>query len=572
MTLPLLTVLTGANGSGKSNLLEALNDNAVIFDEYGHLQTGVQVRLFRLGELIANADAPTSVAQFLEPWAQLYNTVQSWLSNKANFPSRDQFLSWLYSNLDSSRLLTRAALIRMEQQAGKQLDEFSLDDFKNFGPMVSGIKDPFTTSISEVFLSYAHRRHLNDVAQYVLHTKGRGTALSDEEFESRFGAPPWSVLDDVLTLLGLNYRFVPPPEGSDTANYEAALIGPEGVAVRPAELSSGERTILAIAISLFSGTRMSEAIELPRLLLLDEADASLHPSMVQSLIQVIEDVFVRQYGVHVILSTHSPTTVALAPEGAVHIMSRYGSRLRAASSDEAVSALTVGISSLSVRMENRRQVFVESEYDQAVFQEIFSIHKNDLSPEKSLEFIAAGRRDVGGGCDAVNRLVTDLRGTGASTVFGVVDRDNRSAAPPHVHFIDDRHSIENLVFDPLLLGTFLLREQMVSAADLGLPPQVRHFELGPKHAQPLADAISQRLQLPGPTVSCAYRGGFHVDVSQVILEERGHDLENRVVDEFPSLRRYQSNLKRELVRRAMGDVPDYTPQSVLHLLATLVAD
>ena len=38
-------------------------------------------------------------------------------------------------------------------------------------------------------------------------------------------------------------------------------------------------------------------------------------------------------------------------------------------------------------MENRRQIFVESEYDQAVFQEIFAIHKNDLSPEKSLEFI-----------------------------------------------------------------------------------------------------------------------------------------------------------------------------------------
>ena len=216
----------------------------------------------------------------------------------------------------------------MEQQAGKKLDEFTLDDFKNFGPMVSGIKDPFTTSISEVFLSYAHRRHLNDVAQYVLHTKGRGAALSDEEFESPFGAPPWSVLDDVLTLLGLDYRFVPPPEGSDTANYEAALTGPEGVAVKPAELSSGERTILAIAISLFSGTRMSEAIELPRLLLLDEADASLHPSMVQSLMQVIEDVFVRQYDVRVILSTHSPTTVALAPEGAVHIMSRYGTRLQ----------------------------------------------------------------------------------------------------------------------------------------------------------------------------------------------------------------------------------------------------
>jgi hypothetical protein len=58
--------------------------------------------------------------------------------------------------------------------------------------------------------------------------------------------------------------------------------------------------------------------------------------------------------------------------------------------------LTVGISSLSVKLENRRQVFVESEYDQAIFQELFGILKGRIGTEKSTEFIAAGRRDVGG--------------------------------------------------------------------------------------------------------------------------------------------------------------------------------
>jgi hypothetical protein len=81
--------------------------------------------------------------------------------------------------------------------------------------------------------------------------------------------------------------------------------------------------------------------------------------MIRSLLRVLNDVSVQRYGVKVILTTHSPTTVALAPEEAIYAMRRTPSpRLQRTTRDHAVSALTVGISTLSVKLENKRQLLI----------------------------------------------------------------------------------------------------------------------------------------------------------------------------------------------------------------------
>jgi len=66
--LPPFTVLTGLNGSGKSNLLEAIRDGYVIFSELGDIP-GQYKRLFKLGELLSTIEGPVQESQFREPWA-----------------------------------------------------------------------------------------------------------------------------------------------------------------------------------------------------------------------------------------------------------------------------------------------------------------------------------------------------------------------------------------------------------------------------------------------------------------------------------------------------------------------
>jgi predicted ATPase len=58
---------------------------------------------------------------------------------------------------------------------------------------------------------------------------------------------------------------------------------------------------------------------LPRALLLDEIDASLHPSMIRTLLNAVQTAFVDK-GSKVIVATHSPTTVALTPASSLYFV------------------------------------------------------------------------------------------------------------------------------------------------------------------------------------------------------------------------------------------------------------
>ncbi|MGI8720761.1 MAG: AAA family ATPase [Geodermatophilaceae bacterium] len=570
--LPRFTVLTGQNGAGKSNLLEAINEGYVYVEDIEPVQQG-DIRLFQLGELLVVAEGSMTAANYKEPWAGLFNSVQGWKTQaqgQEGLEESDALNTWILQQAMSSRSLTRAAAERMRAETGKTLQDMTADDFRKYGPLLAGIKDPFTTSITEVFLSYAQRRYENDVALFILEQQGRGSALTPTEFMSRFGPPPWDLLDDALRLVSLPYTFVPPPDTTENASYEVTLLDEQENQIGPGELSSGERVLLVVALSLYTGTRLMEAIQLPKLLLLDEADASLHPSMVKNLLSVIEEIFVKQYGVTVMLTTHSPTTVALAPIDSLYLMSRFGVKLRQASIDEALAVLTSGLSTLSVRQENRRQIFVESEYDQGVFQDLYSVLKGHVGSHCSAEFIAAGRRERSGGCDTVKRLVAELRDAGITTVFGVVDRDNRQGSPSHVYYIEDRYSIENLLFDPLLLGYFLIRKNIVKPAGFSLPPHLRHFEISEVEAPAVIASVAKKLGLAGDMQDVTYIGGFTAAVPRQLLDMNGHELEKLVTSTFPQLRRFKDGLLREVAQRAFGDKPQFAPRSLLDLLTKIV--
>ena len=75
-------------------------------------------------------------------------------------------------------------------------------------------------------------------------------------------------------------------------------------------LSSGEKVLMALCLSSFNrylGRRQ------PKLLLLDELDAVLHPSMVAALVTTLKSLFVPQ-GTKVIMTSHSAMTVAALDE------------------------------------------------------------------------------------------------------------------------------------------------------------------------------------------------------------------------------------------------------------------
>src|SRR5690606_25891090 len=128
-----------------------------------------------------------------------------------------------------------------------------------------------------------------------------------------------------------------------------------------------------------------------KVLLMDEIDSALHPQMSKRLISVLYSYFYKELKIKVIISTHSPSTVAFAPENSLLIMRKNEEpRLIKVDKDAALKELTIGVPSFSINYENRRQVFVESKYDVEYYGALYDIFKNYLNKEISLNFIASG--------------------------------------------------------------------------------------------------------------------------------------------------------------------------------------
>jgi energy-coupling factor transporter ATP-binding protein EcfA2 len=583
-------VLSGPNGSGKSNLLEAIHTGATRIEGVAYPTPGQpspHIRLFRLAELVAVGESPQALGTFRDRWVQLDNATKQIIQSQTRMrampgsrlipPGSDEMEEVVRSQLIAQRQVSSDGLNRMLLESGKRLIDFTTADFRRYSPMFIGIRDPFTITVSEVFITYHLRRVKNKFVQWLAteEPESVGPTMSDEEFEERYGPSPWDLLNETMAIVGLEYRFVAPTGTEEDLMYEAKLIHEEiGIEVAPAKLSSGEKTLMAVAMSMYTGSRLGEAIELPQVLLLDEADASLHPSMVQSLLRVTDDIFCKRYGVKVLLTTHSPSTVALAPEESLYSIRRGPRpRLRRATRDEVLRSLTVGVPTLSVRIENRRQVFVESEWDEACYHELYRLLRARLDSPLSLSFVASGKGGQGS-AEGVKRLVTSLRAAGNMSVLGVVDRDNRGGAPDAVHYIAGRYSLENVVLDPLAVGIFLLRERISDAASMGLAADAKHFEVDCAGAQKIAEFVTQSVQTADDDsvpANVSYLGECTVVVPRFYLEMNGHALEERLIAKWAALRRFGPGLKVRVIERALGDAPHYIPSDVVNLFKELLA-
>jgi len=246
------------------------------------------------------------------------------------------------------------------------------------------------------------------------------------------------------------------------------------------------------------------------------------------------------------------------------------------SRERALSQLTVGIPTLSVKVDDRRQVFVESEYDERYYDLLYRSLRPRIDSPYTLNFISSGS-GRSGGCGAVINLVTALRAKGNTAVLGVVDRDNRRGAPEHIDFMAERYSIENFLLDPLLLGAFLIRERVRSSDQLGLPAGVRHFEITETNSQALIDAVEDAIwsgsngdepsQLTGRG-QVSYAGGFEAHVSERHFSTPGHSLEAHIKDIFKELNAYK-DLQLEVCKTIVVDSPQLVPRAIIDLFGRL---
>lgn len=582
--VPDFAVISGLNGAGKSHLLQAIAKGAVQVDRIRrdailHFEFGSMQSSERLPPLANKGKGePTPPGPFAwRPMVSHLLTIDKsnpQLFNPFDPKNIEKRKGQLRKAIIEGEYFTEEELAELEGDFGKAIEDFTGQEFQLVSPASFPESDPFTVAVSDIVSTYAQRR-----AEYrhraLFREKGYGFTdeiadWSDEAYERRFGPPPWTMMSESLARMGLRYAIDEPPITDSRTNHKVRLRDlDQNILVPLSNLSTGEITLLALATSLYSSSS-EPGVPFPKLLLLDEPDAGLHPSMVKVLLEVLHSVLFLNHDVKVILTTHSPSTVALAPDACLMRLQRSGSnRLAGVSADNLLRDLTDGVPTLSVKLENRRVLFVESKLDEEIYSTVYDLERRSIAGEISLEFVAAGHV-VDGGCGEVRRLVRDLRGRGNLSIFGIVDRDGVSPkSEPGILWARSGYAIENLVLSPVCLAALLMRDGSLNPLDLGLAIR-SHVQIEAVDAQILANHVAGKL-VPAPArepaVELVHKGGVGVSVPRWILETRGHDVAESAVSAFPSLNRYGANgLARAVCTTVFRDVPDLIPMDLIELL------
>jgi predicted ATPase len=447
----------------------------------------------------------------------------------------------------------------------KKLDGIETNDFRTV-PMLEKFVDStqlFSSQIETIFFSYLKRRHDNDYAFYKQEKRNRVyKAMSDEEFEKLFPAP-WDIMNKILTENKIPIR-VKTFSIDDYNEYFAAevMFFKEGVdkLVSFNDLSSGEQVIMGLIIKLFTSDYYKKDLSFPSHIILDEPDAFLHPEMSRLLIDVLYKSFVQRLGINVIMTTHSPATVALAPEECIYELQNHPHcRLFKITKDDALSTLTGFLPTLSIDYKNHKQVFVESPTDVSYYQKLFNKINEENPLDYKLYFIS---NQMGkGNCDWVINIVQQLRSAGLQRAYGIIDWDGSrsSSGAVIVHGEQKRYSIENFLYDPIyLLILFLELRGVEDSYDfLGvdstfMPYNAANFSA--EKIQQIWDWVIQKLCAYSNVwkavheAEIVYANGIKVQVPKWFLTTKGHDIESYLRKAFLSLQKFrdEGTLQEEL--------------------------
>lgn len=632
--LPSVTVLTGLNGSGKSHLLQSIQHGAT----RAHIDGDETVKPETLRVL---EDAKLLATK--EPSAGLNSSHHDAVWNALRFAENDPALKLRRlqagrdeedereAELQKERQLSEFAInilhgierrqIMATPKGGRQdpavavksaLQQFQLTGTRLVDllrcledvakkPILSIERDEFdqtfptanqfarvTVPYSEWFAQYRVAEHENNGRKLESERDHLSTKwLAEEEFLRRYGPPPWQWLNEEIEKLGLAFRFLAPSVTEST--YTVQIASKNGSHFGIDDLSSGERVILGMLASLGFATETDVRLTLPKLWLLDEPDAHLHPSFVTKMLKLFESV-AKQRNLHVIFTTHSPCTVALAPEGSVHVVdNEEGQKIvRRVPKDDALAVLSAGLPTLSVRHESRRTVLVEGKLDVSVYESVYRAWRSSLATSRTsvssahLGFVpSAGNHS--GDCETVRQQVKALRENGNDRVWGIVDWDGRNRKSGFVHVLAEgqAYAIENLLVDPIFIAALMLNKnkdrEKISTEELGLPKGVRTHDVAGLPTEVLQKCLDTVIlktfgsvaQDHPETVDVEYLGGLVLVFPKWYLEMRGHDLEMKVVKEFPGLKEYGAELKEAVCSHILFNHPELIPSAFVQLFQEL---
>ncbi len=435
-------ILTGRNGAGKSQLLQLLSSAnyssptpegvTTITIDGENVQRNQVLHLASWQMPSAN---PTSAAEL--------NTVSSQVSGAINqlMQGNTDAVIQNFPTLSPKQLAELTQLVPILRSEGFDIYTNPHDFDRDIFPRLSSDFDNHTAEM------------VNERISRIIY-KAHFTAL-DERRDLTREEDPIKVFNDLCVEFDMKFHLQP----FETAlrPYIPTLLDEDENRIDWAQLSAGEMVIFRIITWLFYH-RQNHTLY-PKLLLLDEPDAHLTPKMIRKFIDSIQNVLVNQMGIAVIMTTHSPNTVALVDEDALYELTRnHGDHsIEKITKHDALITFSEGL--LFVQ-EKTKLVFLEGKADTPFYNKLYEIAvtKHGFSNNPSLKFMAVSEDDPDeGGCTKVLAMVRKFEGTTLLDIInGIIDRDKNNQPTTNVKVLN-RYSIENYLYDPIAILVSLIR-------------------------------------------------------------------------------------------------------------------
>jgi predicted ATPase len=342
-----LTLLIGANASGKSNVLEGLRFLCWLAngDQLNTIQSAINVNRVirgRVDDLCYRGESSFTIGCHLGHligWNRLNLTIEvnngeMKITNEQAVGTNDSLryvidqlppsertsicppeINLTYDNVSKGQNNSQF-LFNNQKAMFAQLDfpDWIAGDHEKFQPIITGIMHDYKRVLENIlFLDAIPAKMRNYSYRSDRHLLEDGTNLSGVLFYLCNNQPenkqvilnliqslPEQAIDELDFIFGpLREVMVRLSEtfGDTRHNYEAAL------------LSDGTLRVLAIAAAMLSATEGS-------LIVIEEIDNGVHPSRVKSLITSIQEI-AKQRNLQVLISTHNPALMDAIPDAAL---------------------------------------------------------------------------------------------------------------------------------------------------------------------------------------------------------------------------------------------------------------
>lgn len=537
--LPDLTILTGINGSGKSHLLEAISGKmAQVTQDGSVLERITYVPFGGLTPQIADQGSQQEVMGQLKSCWQTINSIQNQAKNYISVNGMDEAraINAALNNNPAHRRVVEGLVKRTKKENLLSVLEDDVIKYVNVSELVDN--GMFFGQFAQIFKSYMIRFQKNEFNEYLCKQKGRECKyLTTDEFEAEYGPKPWVLVNGILKEAGLPYRVTDPESIDMDADFRLRLVDESrNLEISVNDMSTGEKVLMSLALAIYNSNENGVRSDI---LLIDEPDAALHPHYSKILINTIKRSIVDVAKTKVILTTHSPATVAMCPDGSVYQIGKDSKIPLMISVPEALNILTEGIPHLKVSVENRLQVFVESKYDVAYYERMYNLLKRQYDYLKTPVFLEP--HSGTSNCGDVIGIASRLNNSGNDLVRGIIDWDGNNTSSPIVKVLGagSRYAIENYLLDPVYVCLALVRERRKKFAEFGVASKESYVSAGglsEAEVQSMAEYVFQKLGLAnGDRVACELENGFSLSYPSCFLLKKGHEYEADLLRLIPEL-------------------------------------